>query len=213
MGVLAVTLSVFLLALMSVAPVSADDDLESLLPQEEPKPLWQRAIEYWDSLDWFRDGCRDGTLPDIPSYLVSLHVLGKGNLDSSGWRAIRGGPFLGPEFELVNPDAFISFSTDSKMTIGLYCLTVTERVEVRLSCWRLPVIVCADDAPVITLGPGGHFILVGPEGSPRSWYRVEMRCIAPYLPGVCAGGVSHVRFYPPSDKEVWDWYRTISSRR
>ncbi len=185
----------------------SDDHPRDLLPQEEPKPVWQLAVEYWDSLEWFAQGCMEDNLPQIPASHLSRVVLGKGRISYANGHTAIYDLFPRPEYTQTNPDAFFYLHPDYKMTLGLYCFTVNEYVEVKITCWEGYGADCADLTPKY-LSPGNSVVIVHPEhGWGKGHYRVEMRCAEewPCWPGK----ISAVRFEPPTYAEILRYFRSI----
>lgn len=57
-------------------------DYLKLLPQAEPKPNWQIAVERWKSLEWFEQICASGEVFQKSSGLYPYSVPGKGTVTS-----------------------------------------------------------------------------------------------------------------------------------
>ena len=180
------------LTIMTCLPAEAaepEDDLNSLLPNTNA--TWKRALVRWDSLTWFATSCEDETLPVLPSYRLSMVVEERGRISRAAGFMFIIGWWPSQEYELADDFAHVVLGHDHLMTFGLYCITVSEGVEARITCWEHWT-SCGVGTTTRELTLGNNLVLVHPEkGMARGLYRVEMKC------DDCFRGVlTSVRFRP-----------------
>ncbi len=156
-------------------------DWKALLPQFEQyeEPNWYLRVMKWNSLERFEQGCKAGTLPEIPPTQLGIWVDEWGGFDRrSFWPMEFPRPVFKPVIESYTsiryPLSANWYRHGDAAGLGLWCIWVSQDVEVRLVCEDDDR--CSGQEPIVLIS-GYNFVLVHrTAGVLNGSYTPEMRC-------------------------------------
>ena len=152
-------------------------DYSQLLPQTEPKPNWQKAVERWKSLEWFEEVCATGEAFQLAGGIRG-EILGKGTLTQIEYYEE---PFPMSEFSAViyerpgfnpYPLGAIYMSDDAFGTFGVTCVLIDKHVDVGFACYEAS---CVENIKIEILSDQLAFILFHNGGD--NSVQAKMRCV------------------------------------